>query len=127
MMNNRNSDVTSQHLSTLSVIEQFNDAFNQQNIDAVMALMSDDCVFENTNPPPDGRRYSGREAVREAFLSFFESSPQAEFEVEELFVAGDRCVVRWLYRWSEDGHVRGVDLFRVREGRVLEKLSYVKG
>jgi hypothetical protein len=35
-------------------------------------------------------------------------------------------VVRWRYAWG-DGHVRGVDVFRVRGGLVAEKLSYVKG
>ena len=127
MMDNRSDDLTREQSSTLSVIRQFNDAFNRQDIEAVMALMADDCVFENTNPAPDGTRYHGRQAVRAAFLSFFESAPQAHFQVEEIFAAGDRCVVRWLYHWSDDGHVRGVDLFRVREGRVWEKLSYVKG
>ncbi len=56
----------------------------------------------------------------------------AVFETEEIFASGDRCVVRWLYRWAADeagkpGHVRGVDIFRVRDGKVAEKLSYVKG
>jgi hypothetical protein len=47
-----------------------------------------------------------------------------------MFAAGDRCVVRWIYHWireGREGHVRGVDLFTVRNGRVAEKLSYVKG
>jgi hypothetical protein len=39
--------------------------------------------------------------------------------------------VRWLYRWvdadGKDGHIRGVDVFRVRDGKVAEKLAYVKG
>ncbi len=35
-------------------------------------------------------------------------------------------VARWRYDYG-DGHVRGVDLFTVRDGRVAEKLSYVKG
>jgi hypothetical protein len=35
-------------------------------------------------------------------------------------------VSRWRYSWS-DGHIRGADLFRVRDGLVAEKLSYVKG
>jgi hypothetical protein len=35
-------------------------------------------------------------------------------------------IVRWRYRW-DGGHVRGVDVFRVRDGRVAEKCSYVKG
>ena len=51
-------------------------------------------------------------------------------EAEEVFATGDRCVVRWVYRWVREGkpgHVRGVDLFRIADGRVAEKLSYVKG
>jgi hypothetical protein len=54
-----------------------------------------------------------------------------EFVTEELVVAGDRAIVRWLHRWVDldvtSGHVRGVDIFRVRDGKVAEKLSYVKG
>ncbi len=40
--------------------------------------------------------------------------------------AGDRCVVRWVYSWVKDGtrgHVRGVDVFRVRDGLVAEKMA----
>ncbi len=116
---------------TLAVIERFNEAFNRRDVDAVMALMTDDCVFENTSPVPDGERYEGHVAVRACWERFFASSPRAVFEVEDLFAAGDRCLVRWLYRWGGDGpgagHVRGVDVFRVRDGKVAEKLSYVKG
>jgi len=35
-------------------------------------------------------------------------------------------VQRWRYDW-DGGHVRGVDLFMVRDGRIAEKRSYVKG
>jgi ketosteroid isomerase-like protein len=93
----------------------------------MMALMTDDCVFENTSPSPDGERYAGQAAVRAFWARFFEESPGARFEAEELFAGGDRCVVRWTYRWGDDGHVRGVDVFRVRDGKVAEKLAYVKG
>jgi hypothetical protein len=34
--------------------------------------------------------------------------------------------VRWRFDWGS-GHVRGIDLFKVRDGKVAEKLSYVKG
>lgn len=47
-----------------------------------------------------------------------------------MFAAGDRCVVRWVYTWVREGtpgRIRGVDVFRVRDGRVAENLSYVKG
>jgi ketosteroid isomerase-like protein len=116
---------------TLEAIGRFSEAFHRHDVDGVMQAMTADCVFENTCPPPDGERYEGQGPVRGFWERFFRSSPDAVFETEEIFAAGDRCVVRWLYRWVDDqgtpGHIRGVDLFRVRDGKVAEKLSYVKG
>jgi ketosteroid isomerase-like protein len=114
----------------LAVVERFNAAFNEHDVDAIMAAMTEDCVFDSTRPPPDGERIEGQAAVRRFWEEFFSRSPHARFEAEEVFAAGDRCVVRWVYHWVRDGvpgHVRGVDLFRVRDGKVAEKLSYVKG
>jgi ketosteroid isomerase-like protein len=111
---------------TLATIDRFNEAFNQHDIDAVMALMTEDVVFENTSPPPDGERFAGQGDVRAFWERFFAGSPRAHFESEEIVAAGDRCTVCWRYSWG-DGYIRGIDLFRVREGKVAEKLSYVKG
>jgi ketosteroid isomerase-like protein len=116
--------------ATLAAVERFNDAFNRHDVDAVMLAMTDDCVFENTNPPPDGARYEGAVAVRAFWEKFFAANPTAHFDAEEIIVAGDRCIVRWIYRKMKDGnpwHLRGVDVFRVRDGKVAEKFSYVKG
>lgn len=117
--------------STIAAIQRFHDAFNQHDVDRVMANMAHDCVFENTGPPPDGTRYAGQEAVRAALEVFFRSSPDATFTIEESFACGDREVVRWLYRWKDEagrpGHTRGVDVLRVRDGKVAESLAYVKG
>jgi ketosteroid isomerase-like protein len=113
---------------TVAAIDRFGAAFDRQDLDAVMAAMTPDCVFEATSPP-DGVRHVGAEAVRSAWASFFASAPDAVFETEETVAWGDRAVVRWRFRWggADGGHVRGVDIFRVRAGLVAEKLSYVKG
>ncbi len=117
--------------ATIEAIERFNVAFGQHDVPAIMAAMTEDCVFENTYPAPDGQRYVGQAAVRQFWEVFFQSSPDAVFESEEIFSSGDRSVLRWRYDWTDDdgsrGHVRGVDVFRVRNGKVAEKLSYVKG
>jgi ketosteroid isomerase-like protein len=117
--------------ATLAAVAQFNDAFGRHDVDGVMAAMTEDCVFENTVPPPDGERHVGQAAVRRFWERFFRGTPSATFQTEEVFAAGPRCVVRWVYRWQNAdgsaGHVRGVDVIRVRDGKVAEKLSYVKG
>src|SRR5687768_11223428 len=111
------------HEPTEEVIRRFNEAFNAHDVDAVMALMTEDCRFENTSPAPDGERYEGQAAVRAFWERLFAGAPGAHFEEEEVVAMGDRCVVRWRYDWGA-GHVRGIDLFRVRDGKVAEKLSY---
>lgn len=121
---NNDTDITN------TTIEHFNAAFNKHDVDAVMNLMTEDCVFENTNPSPDGTRIEGSAEVRAFWNKFFAANPDAYFEAEELIVTGNRCVVRWIYHKTKDGkpwHLRGVDVFKVENGKVAEKLSYVKG
>jgi len=114
---------------TIDVVQRFNDAYNEHDVDAVMTLMTDDCVFEST-APPDGERFEGQDEVRAVWEAFFSSTPTARFAGEDVMGTGDRCIVRWRYTWEEDGeqrHLRGVDVLRVRDGKVAEKLAYVKG
>jgi uncharacterized protein (TIGR03086 family) len=111
---------------TLATVMRFNDAFNRHDVDTVMTLMTDDCVFDTTQPAPDGRRFTGQQEVRAEWERLFTAAPTARFDAEEIVTAGDRAVVRWTYDFGH-GHVRGVDVLQVRDGRVAEKLSYVKG
>ena len=110
---------------TLELLERFGDAWNDHDLDAALALVTDDCVFDSTGPPPDGARADGKDALRKAWGPIFDD-PRSHFDVEELVVAGDRAVQLWSYSWG-NGHVRGVDVFKVRDGLVAEKFSYVKG
>ncbi|MEU4191066.1 TIGR03086 family metal-binding protein [Kribbella sp. NPDC026611] len=113
------------------VVEAFQAAFYRADLDAVMALVTDDLVFETTSPAPDGTRIAGAAAVRAEWEKLFASTDDPQFETEETVVLGSRAVVRWRYSWREAsgdrGHVRGVDVLRLRDGKIAEKLSYVKG
>jgi ketosteroid isomerase-like protein len=115
----------------IDVVHAFNDALNRGDVTGMMACLTDDSVFENTYPSPDGDRLEGEQAIRRFWEEFFRGSLEPHIEIEEMFAAGDRCVMRWTYRWLEqsgaDRHIRGVDVYRIREGKIAEKLSYVKG
>lgn len=116
---------------TRDVVDRFNEAFNRHDVDAVMALMTDDVRFENTAPAPDGSVVQGQQDMRAFWTKFFSVNPRALFETEDMFVSDDRCATRWRFVFDSDapdeGHVRGADVFKVRDGKVCEKLSYVKG
>ena len=113
------------------IVLAFNEAFNRHDVADMMELMSEDCLFENTVPAPDGTVHKGKEAIAQFWQGFFRESPQAHIEIEEIFGMGFRCVMRWRYEWVNEaekkGHVRGVDIFKLKDGLISEKLSYVKG
>jgi len=117
--------------TTIKVVEELEEALNRRDVDAFMALITDDCVFENTSPPPDGERYEGQSAIRTYLEDFFHSTPYIDFQTEDLFASGNRCVVRWVFHWinsaGEHGHMRGVDVFHIRNGKMAEDFAYVKG
>ncbi len=111
--------------SPIETVEAFGAAWAAHDLDAALTLLSDDCIFDATGPAPDGARHTGTDSIRTAWQAIFDDVT-SRFEAEETFAADDRVIQRWRYSW-DGGHVRGVDLFKVRGGKVTEKLSYVKG
>ena len=113
------------------VVDRFGAAWEAWDLDAIMALMTDDAVFESTGPAPDGVRIEGAAAIRAEWSAMFSGTTDAEFRFEEAFVSGDRATARWRFSWTNDdgsrGHVRGADVMLVRDGRIAETFSYVKG
>ena len=117
-------------MTTREVIDRFNDAFNRHDADALAGLLTEDTVFEDTSPAPDGKRISGKEAVVAFWRGWFARNSDARFEAEDVIVSADRAVVLWVYHKEREGrpwHIRGVDVFTVRDGKVAAKLAYVKG
>jgi len=113
------------------IVQAFTEATNRQDLELMLDLVSEDVVFEGTTPP-DGLRIAGdKAALRSLWEGIFRESPRAVVETEELIVAGDRCTARLRYVFDRDhpeqGHVRAVDVLRLRDGKITEKLSYVKG
>lgn len=114
------------HLSAVSgLVDRFNAAWNSHELDAALAMCSEDCVFESTSPAPDGTRHVGLAALREAWAPIF-ADTGARFTVEESFATDERVTQRWRYDW-DGGHVRGIDQIDVSDGVISGKYAYVKG
>ena len=112
-------------MDPVEVVETFGAAWADHDLDTALGLITEDCVFDATGPAPDGTRHVGRAEIRRAWQAIFDDRA-SRFEAEDTFAAGDRVVQLWRYTW-DTGHVRGVDVFRVRDDKVAEKFSYVKG
>ncbi|WP_192246213.1 nuclear transport factor 2 family protein [Mesorhizobium silamurunense] len=111
---------------TAEIMRRYNDVFQRHDPSALDELVADDCVIENTTPAPDGARRAGKDACVELW-SAIATGPGTRFDIEETFVAGDRATIRWRF-WMADGNsLRGVNLMRVANGRIVEAMGYVKG
>jgi len=111
---------------TLEAVDRYLEAISERSFDGLVASMTEDCVFEDTDPRPNGTRYQGNEVIAEFFAGM---GSEDSFEIEEKFICGDRCVILWNYHWVRDGvrgNNRGADILRVRDGKVCEKLAYTK-
>jgi len=116
--------------ATRAAIDKFNEAFDRRDANGLAACLTEDTVFEDTSPAPDGRRIEGKPAAVEFWRGWFVRNPDARFEAEEMIVSGNRATVLWVYHKIRNGqpwHLRGVDVFTVRDGKVASKLAYVKG
>ncbi|WP_119269015.1 nuclear transport factor 2 family protein [Taklimakanibacter deserti] len=113
--------------ATEAILERFNQVFLTHDPAALSELVAEDCVIENTNPAPDGSRHEGKAACI-ALWTHIATMADAHFEPETIIARGDRGEIRWRLVWGPDraSSVRGVNLMRVRDGRIVEALGYVK-
>lgn len=114
-----------------SVLQAFADAWNRHDIDALMSMMTTDCVFEASGGNAiDGERHEGQRAVLAAYTAVFEQYPDAHWGQARHFVRGDRGVSEWTFTGTRtDGkrvEVNGCDLFTLRNGKIAIKNSFRK-
>ena len=115
----------------LEFLDLFADAWNRHDLDALMSMMTDDCVFEaSAGPQVNGQRSEGQPAVRAAYAAVFEAFPDARWAGARHFVTGNRGVSEWTFTGTHtDGarvEVTGCDLFTFHDGKIAIKNSYRK-
>ena len=116
---------------TVEVLKEITAAFNRHDLDAIMAFFTDDAVFESPRGPDSwGRRFEGRQAVREGLALRFTTIPNVHYGGDDHFVTGDRGASEWTMTGTttsgERVEVRGCDLWTFRDGLVSRKDSFWK-
>ena len=118
-------------MDAAQLLDRFADAWNRHDLDALMSMMTDDCVFEaSAGSQVNGQRHEGRAAVRAAFAAVFEAFPDAHWASARHVISGNRGVSEWTFTGTlRDGtrvEVNGCDLFTFRDGKIAVKNSYRK-
>ena len=108
------------------------DAWNSHNIERLMSLFADDCVFDASGGHEShGRRFVGRDQVKTAFADVLDSMPDASWgEGHHFVISDDYGVSEWrLTGTLRDGtrvDVLGCDCLTVRGDKIGRKNSVRK-
>jgi len=113
-------------LHALSVA--FLDAFNRNDLDAVMSYFTEDAVYEELT----GRVNQGVAAIRKAFAPQFEGKfGPIQFIEDDTFIdaAGGKVMSSWDMTIEKEGEplvMQGLDLIHFVGDKIVLKQTYVK-
>jgi ketosteroid isomerase-like protein len=112
----------------LAYTRDFTDAFNRNDLDAVMSYFGEDAVYDEF----DGTVSRGPEAIRAAFEPQFSGAyGPMEFREEDCFVDAEagRALISWTVTLEVKGQPlawRGLDILHVEDDLITHKLTYAK-
>jgi steroid delta-isomerase-like uncharacterized protein len=116
----------------LEILVRHAEAWNRHDLETLMSLFAEDCVFEASGGDEVcGRRYRGQGEVMKAFAEVLDTMPDAEWgDGRHHSLAPDYGVSEWTLTGTlPDGRrleVNGCDFLTVREGKIISKNSYRK-
>ena len=116
---------------TLALLDTFANAWNRHDTDAILSMMTEDCIFEaSRGPDVKGTVYMGQDEVRRGVDEVFATFPDARWNQPRHFVAGDRGASEWVFTATNpDGsrvEVQGCDVFTFKGAKIAVKNSYRK-
>jgi steroid delta-isomerase-like uncharacterized protein len=121
-------------------IDLYNAAWNAHNVPAIVAMHTEDSVFENHTT---GDHNEGREAIGRAITGIFGVFPDVRFETRRQYIRENLVVQEWTFRGTHLGTMsrsgievpptgraveyRGLDVIPIRDGLVARKDVYSDG
>ncbi len=105
------------------LIERYNDAWNRQDVDAIVAMHAPDFVFHNWTA---NERVEAGEA-REHIARIFRNLPTLRFTGRRLYTRDGLVVSEWTAEAERDGKVvewDGIDVFPFENGLIKRKDVY---
>ena len=119
------------------LIDRYNDAWNEHDVDLIVSMHTEDSVFENH---VTGDVNVGREQIARAIGGIFAVFPDLAFETRRAYIRDDLVVQEWTARGTHEGTMtrsgieipptgrkveyKGMDVIPIRDGLVARKDVY---
>jgi steroid delta-isomerase-like uncharacterized protein len=120
-----------------AMIARYNDAWNRHDVEAILAMHTDDSVFENHT---SGGKGVGKQEIRRVVEGVFATFPDIQFSGRRLYVREGLVVQEWTATATHTTPItragrtypptnkpitwNGMDVIPVRDGKVARKDVY---
>ena len=116
---------------TRALVDAVGDAFNANDIDAVMKHFAGDATFDHAvGPEEHGVRLEGAETIRGAFSALFEKVENVHWETLDCAISGNKAYCEYRRTAThKDGtkeEFLSVDILTYRDGLIVHKDTYYK-
>lgn len=113
------------------LVDAVGDAFNANDIDAVMQYFAADAVFDHAaGPEPHGFRFEGAETIRGVFAGLFEKVASVRWETLDCRIAGDKAYCEYhrtaIHKDGSKEDFLSVDILTFNDGLIVHKDTYYK-
>ena len=116
---------------TPNLLDAITDAYNRNDIDAVMSFFAEDAVFDHAaGPNINGARFEGLETIRGIFQGLFNNVESVQWKPIDTRVSGDKAYCEF-HRIAKlkSGEVQdflSIDVLTFRDGLIIHKDTYYK-
>ena len=116
---------------TRALVDAVGDAFNANDIDAVMKHFADDATFDHAvGPDEHGMRLEGAEKIRSAFSALFEKVENVHWETLDCAISGNKAYCEYrrtaTHKDGSKEEFLSVDILTYRDGLIVHKDTYYK-
>ena len=116
---------------TPTLLDAITDAYNRNDIDAVMSFFAKDAVFDHASGPDiNGTRFEGLETIRGIFQGLFNNVESVQWTPIETRISGDKAYCEF-HRIAKlkSGEVQdflSIDVLTFRNGLIIHKDTFYK-
>ena len=116
---------------TPNLLDSITDAYNKNDIDAVMSFFAEDAIFDHAaGPNINGTRFEGLETIRGIFQGLFNNVESVQWTPIDTRISGDKAYCEF-HRIAKlkSGEVQdflSIDVLTFRDGLIIHKDTYYK-
>ncbi|OED43418.1 hypothetical protein AB833_04005 [Chromatiales bacterium (ex Bugula neritina AB1)] len=130
-MTDNNAATKNQFGITPALIDTIGDAFNANDIDAVMPFFAEDAIFDHgAGPEIYGTRFEGTQQIRQVFSGLFEKVDSVHWVTLDVRIADDKAYCEYhrtaKLKTGETQDFLSVDILTFRDGLIIHKDTYYK-